>query len=325
MTKRDDMIAALKGRQPKTAVPRWELGFHAWNVFSDLTVTFGEAFARQSSAEQEHTLHTNADIILSVADKLGFAAITVPAGYWHVAPGVLAYYILPGESRYRQIEVLQKKKPADLMLVAGSGGVMAMPAAEEYVDFCYKVYDSPDEIDQRAQRNLREGLDNARRLRDLGVETVYTASDVADNHGSFFKPELMERFVWRYLRQWAHSVREMGLYAILHSDGDLAPCLDIIANSGIHALQAIDLVAGMDIAVVKAQIGHKICLCGNVDCGLLVTGPVEDIREATRNILRHCMHNGGFVLGASNAVQMEVPKEHYLAMVDTWKHFGRYS
>ena len=136
MTKREDMIAALEGRQPKTVVPHWELGFHAWNTFSDQKVIFGEEFTSLSSVEQESALHRNADILISVAEKLGFAAVTVPANYWNIALGVLAYYVLPGESRYRQIEVLQKKKPGDLMLVASSGGVMAMPAAEEYVEFC---------------------------------------------------------------------------------------------------------------------------------------------------------------------------------------------
>lgn len=319
------MISALEGRQPPTAVPRWELEFHAWNTFSCQKVVFGEEFNCLTAIEKERTLHSNADIMLSVADKLGFAALTVPSGYWYVAPGVLAYFVLPDDARYRQIQVLQKKKPSDLMLVAGSGGVMAMPAAQEYVDFCYMVYDNPGEIDKRAKRVLREGLVNARQLRDLGVEAVFTASDVADNNGPFFNPKQMERFVWPYLRDWAHSVRDMGLYAILHSDGELTPCLDILADSGIHALQAIDPVAGMDITAVKAQIGHKICLCGNVDCGLLITGPVNKIRKETQELVTSCMHNGGFVLGASNAVQIEIPKENYLAMVDAWKLYGQYN
>ena len=33
---------------------------------------------------------------------------------------------------------------------------------------------------------------------------------------------------------------------------------------------------------------------------------------------------GGFVLGASNAVQLEVPKENYLAMIQAWEEHGHY-
>lgn len=324
MTKRDDMFAALEGRQPAGSVPHWELGFHAWNAFSDQQIVLGESFAQLTSSEQERVLNTNVDVILSVAEKLGFSAVTVPSNYWHVAPGVLAYYILPDEARYRQVNLLAQKKPADLVLVAGTGGVMAMPAAEEYVDFCYKVYDNPEEIDRRAERNLSGGLASARRMRDLGVDVVYTASDVADNHGPFFKPEMMERFVWSYLREWAQAVKAMGLYAILHSDGELTPCLETIADSGIDALQAIDPVAGMDISHVKEGIGQKICLCGNIDCGLLVAGTVEEIEKATVELLKTCMPGGGFVLGASNVVQIEVPRENYLALVNIRNLYGQY-
>ena len=34
-------------------------------------------------------------------------------------------------------------------------------------------------------------------------------------------------------------------------------CLEEIADSGLHGLQAIDPVAGMDIRAVKAQVGDK--------------------------------------------------------------------
>ena len=36
------------------------------------------------------------------------------------------------------------------------------------------------------------------------------------------------------------------------------------------------------------------------------------------------MAGGGFVLGASNAVQREVPAENYRAMLAAWKRYGTY-
>jgi uroporphyrinogen decarboxylase len=134
----------------------------------------------------------------------------------------------------------------------------------------------------------------------------------------------MERFVWPYLTNWALKVKEMGAYAILHSDGDLMPYLDKIANSGVDALQAIDPVAGMDMRTVKDQVGNRLCLCGNLDCGLMVTGSPEQVFEATRDLLVTCKDGGGLVLGASNALQQEVPAENYLALVNAWKEFGVY-
>jgi uroporphyrinogen decarboxylase len=164
----------------------------------------------------------------------------------------------------------------------------------------------------------------ARRLRDLGIEAVFTASDIADNRGVFFNPAQMERFILPYLRRWAERVKEMGLYTILHTDGDVYSCLEDLAESGIDALQAIDPVAGMDMRAVKDAVGDRLCLCGNVDCGLLVMGTPEKVYAATRDLLLGCKAGGGLVLGASNAVQEEVPIGNYWAMIEAWREFGQY-
>lgn len=324
MTPRDDLIAALERRQPAGAVPVWELEFQAWDTASGKHVVLGHEFASLSRGEQERALVDNAEIMLRVSQEMHYAAVTAPNAYWEIAPGVAAYYWLPEEFRFRQMEVLHKLAPADLMLVAGIGGVLAMPAANEYVEFSYKLYDAPEEIDERAHASLERGLDQAKRVRDCGIEIAETSSDIADNHGPFFKPVQMERFILPYLRRWAEACRNMGLYTVMHSDGDLAPCLDGIAASGVHALQAIDPIAGMDLLATKQRVGDRLCLCGNIDCGLLVSGSPDEVYAETRERLLTCKAGGGLVLGASNAVQPEVPIENYCAMLAAWRDHGQY-
>lgn len=323
MARVQDLIDAFEHRQPAGAVPLWELGFHLWDQVSGRHVVLGNEFAGLTPAEQTRALYSNAEIILVVSEKLCFSALTVPGSYWEIAPGVPAYYWLPGEARFRQTEILCKMA-VDLALVGNTGGVMAMPGASEYVTFAYQLFDAPAEIDERARTTLQRGLLTARRFRDLGVRFVYTASDIADNRGLFFSPAQMARFVLPYLRSWATGVREQGLYGILHTDGDVTACLDEIADSGLHALQAIDPVAGMDMPAVKARVGDRLCLCGNVDCGLLVSGTPEQVYEQTQDVLRGSMAGGGLVLGASNAVQPEVPVDNYCALVQAWRDHGRY-
>lgn len=319
------MRAALERRQPAGAVPIWELEFHAWDQVTGRHIVLGKEFCVLSAAEQARALEGNAEMLLSAARSLHYAALTVPGSYWEIAPGEPAFYWLPPEARFRQIELLRRRAGDDLMLVAGSGGVMSMPGASEYVTFCYQLYDAPEEIDRRAARTLEQGLEMARRLRDLGVEAVFSASDIADNHGLFFNPEQMERFILPYLRRWAATVKEMGLYAILHTDGDVGACLEGLSESGLDALQAIDPVAGMEIRRVKEQVGDRLCLCGNVDCGLLVMGTPKQVYAATRDLLLYCKAGGGLVLGASNAVQPEVPIANYWAMIEAWQDYGQYS
>ena len=318
---KSDMVAALEKRTPEGAVPIWELEFHAWDAASGRHVVLGREFEALTSAAREMALHANAEIMLTVAVEMGWGAMTVPGGYWDEAPGKPAYYCLPDDARFRQMEVLKKLAPDDLMLVASATGVIA---ANYYDEFCLRMFEDPESIDRQAEETLLGSLDMVRRFRDLGAGAVFTASDIADNSGPFFSPPQMERWIYPFLHRWSDSVRSFGLFAILHSDGDLTSCMDRLAASGVDAIQAIDPVAGMNIEAVKQQVSGRVCLCGNIDCGLLLTGTPDRVFESTRRLLVACKPGGGFVLGASNAVQPEVPMANYRAMIAAWRQFGRY-
>lgn len=320
------MVAALERSPPLSGstVPIWELEFHIWEKFSGCRLTLGGEFEKLTAKERDMALNKNAEIFAEVSKQLHFAAITVPGGYWEIAPGKPAYFWLPETARYKQIKILRETAGSEFMLIAGASGVLAMPDASDYVEFSLKLFDAPEEIDLAARKLLDEGIETAKKLIDCGVEGLYTASDIADNRGPYYNPEQIERFVMPYLREWVSEVKKMGVYAILHSDGNLMACLDKIADSGIDALQSIDPLAGMDMRKVKAQTGGRLCLCGNVDCGLLIAGSAEQIFESTRDLLVTCKDEGGLVLGASNALQHEVAAENYLAMIDAWKEFGVY-
>lgn len=322
--KKECMQTALECRRPEGFVPIWELHFHCWDQASGKHLIIGREFERLLPGEQERALAVDAEIMIAVAEQLHFAAVTIPDGFWEIAPGVPSYYWLPEEARSLLVQRLSREAGSNFMIIAAAGGVMGMPDPENYVEFSYKLFDAPDEIDQMARDKLVRGVERVRKMRDAGVDAVYAAADLADNHGPYYSPRQMERYVLPYLHEWASSVKEMGLYAILHTDGNINLILNSLVNSGIHALQAIDPVAGMNIRNVKSLVGQKVCLCGNVDCGLLLTGPEETIFAETRDLLMDCKPGGCFVLGASNAVHRETSLKHYLAMTRSWEMYGFY-
>lgn len=322
MGRKQDMIAALGRRQPAGAVPVWELEFQAWDAASGKHVVFGHEFEALSDAQQERVMYANAEIMLSVSDEMGYAALTSPNAYWEQGPGQLAYYCMPGDTRFRQLEILRELAPADLMLISTA---VAIIAADYSMEFCCRLVDDPEGIDAQAKQMLRWGLEAAKRFRDCGAEAILSPSDIADNAGPFFKPEYMDRWILPHLSEWASQIRAMGMYTVLHTDGNLTCCLDALAATGIDAIQAVDPVAGMDMRETKEAVGGRLCLCGNIDCGLLLRGTPEEVYQSTCELLDTCKQGGGLVLGASNAVQPEVPIENYRAMIAAWKKQGQYN
>jgi uroporphyrinogen decarboxylase len=323
MTKKQEFINSLLLKKNETCIPFWELEFHKWNDFSERKFIVGEDFVKLSLNEKRKTLHTNAETIADVCSNLGFSAVTVPGGYWELSPGHPAYLWLPDEYRYQQAKLIQDLIGNDVMVISNTGGVMAIPDASIYVDFSIQMMTNPEEIDEIAAKTFHEGIESIKKFRDLGIETFYTASDLADSHSPYFDAAQMERFIYPYLAKWAETIKNLEGYSILHCDGNINPYMDNIASSGINGLQAIDPTANMNLYSLQQTYSQKLCLCGNLDLGLLVTGKPEQIYEEVKSMITKCKPVGSYVFGCSNAVQDEVPKENYLALVQAYRESSK--
>lgn len=324
MDKKADLLSAIACQQPQGRVPFWELEFHLWDAFAGCRLILGREYQSLSAAEQEKGLYTNAEIFIGVAEELSFSALTMPSQYWEIGDDLPAYYWLPEDARIRQAKVLRQMASPELMLVANCSALIGIPMGDDYVPFAYRMFDSPEEVDELAKTRLQEGVTAAKKFADVGVEIGLSTTDLADNHSTFMNPRQLERYVWPYLQKWVEELKNIGMLTILHSDGNLTKCLEAIADSGVDCLQAIDPTAGMDMLETKNKVGDRLCLSGNVDCSVLLMGSPEEVYEASCRLLITCKDGGGLIFGASNAVQPEVQLENYRAMVQAWQDCGSY-
>ncbi|MCB0187298.1 MAG: hypothetical protein KDE31_23685, partial [Caldilineaceae bacterium] len=78
------------------------------------------------------------------------------------------------------------------------------------------------------------------------------------------------------------------------------------------------------IAEVKRRYGDRLCLMGNVNCGLMDTGTVAEVQESARYALRHGMPGGGYVFCTSNCIYTGMRLERYETILDIWRNEGNY-
>ncbi len=306
---------ALDKRNQSGIFPLWELEFHLWGKFGKGHFCVGVDFEKLSRAQKERALEENVETMAAVCDLLSFSAVTAPGGYWEVAPGIPAWYYLPEEYRLRQIDLMKRTLGNDVAIVVNVGGVMAMPEAHEYMDFSIQLMTEPDKIDGIARAKFRNALPMIDWCSDHGVDVVLTASDIADGHGLYFSPEQLERYVFPYLSEWADYAHAKKMRAIMHTDGNINAVVNRIAESGVDGIQALDSTAHMDIVDIANRYSHALCVCGNVDCGLLQQASADEVYSAACDLARQLQTAPNFVLGASNALQVETPAENYLALV----------
>ena len=72
------------------------------------------------------------------------------------------------------------------------------------------------------------------------------------------------------------------------------------------------------------MIGDKVALIGNVNCALLQTGTLEEIRESALYCLTHGKPGGGYIYSTSNVPFRGLPLDRYLYILDIWKKHRDY-
>ncbi len=142
-----------------------------------------------------------------------------------------------------------------------------------------------------------------RRAADLGAHGVVIADDIAYQRGLCLPPDRIKELFLPSLARQAEACHGAGLPVFFHSDGDLGAILKDIAGSGIDGLQGIESAAGMDLAAIKADYGHQLCLWGNLDPACLVEElSAEAIDARVGAVLAAGARDGGLIFGTSSGL-----------------------
>jgi uroporphyrinogen decarboxylase len=76
---------------------------------------------------------------------------------------------------------------------------------------------------------------------------------------------------------------------------------------------------GVDIAEVKRLVGDKVCLLGNVNCGLVQTGSDAEVADSAHYALDHGKPGGGYVFCTSNCIYTGMALPRYEQILDIWQ------
>jgi uroporphyrinogen decarboxylase len=229
--------------------------------------------------------------------------------------------------RFAAVEAAVQKYKGDKAVIVHLNDVFSLP---RYLmgmqDLLMAIVIQPELVRALVEMSVTVNLELAKEVVARGAQIVYTGDDYAYNKGPLMSPKHFREFFYPGLCRVMGGYKELGLYVIKHTDGNLWRIIDMIIDSGIDCLDPIDPQAGMDLGEVKAKYGARVALKGNVDCAQLMTfGTPEEVVDATKVALRTGMPGGGYILSSSNSIHSAVKPENYLAMMKTLHEFGRYS
>ena len=81
----------------------------------------------------------------------------------------------------------------------------------------------------------------------------------------------------------------------------------------------------MDIGEVRQRYGDGVCIIGNIDCGhTLSVAPVKQVIQEVRDTTRKAGPGGGYIIMSSDSLHSSVKPEHYRAMLEAARTYGKY-
>jgi uroporphyrinogen decarboxylase len=191
-------------------------------------------------------------------------------------------------------------------------------------NFAYALADDPGLVDTIVGRYADWSIAILGRLREVGVDFVWTMDDMAYRAGPMFSPRVLRQVFMPHMRRVAGAIRATGLPWIFHSDGNVTPFLDDLLTLGFDGLHPIE-PGPMDIEALKRQIGHRVCLIGNIDLHYTLTlGEPQEVEDEVKRRIEVVGKGGGYMISSANSITSYCRVENVKAMIAAIRRYGAY-
>ncbi len=141
-------------------------------------------------------------------------------------------------------------------------------------------------------------------------------------NSQFFSPRMYRDLlkpVHKRACDWAHS---RGLKVHLHSCGDIRPLVPHLVEIGVDMLNPLEVKAGVNPAVLKAEWGDRLAFHGGLDAVLY--GRPEELWAEMERLIPIMKAGGGYVISSDHSVPDSVTLQQFGEFVTLAKKLGSY-
>ena len=161
------------------------------------------------------------------------------------------------------------------------------------------------------EMQVEAGIQRAERLLQTGIDALY----VGDPSSSVIGPRLFEKFCLPGFQRFCQHFEGTDVLMYMHVCGNSNPILEMLGDTGVHAIEPLDPLGGVSVADAKRRVGDKVALMGGVNTLTLCQGTPGEVRaEAIQKYREGGPH--GYILAAGDMVPPQTSLENLRALVD---------
>jgi uroporphyrinogen-III decarboxylase len=230
--------------------------------------------------------------------------------------------LTPGGENVAALRRARESVP-DLFVVSAPGGItintyMTLRGTDQAMT---DLVDEPELVSAVLMLQAEAMILRAEALLTAGIDALYIGDAAAS--ASVISPKHFERFCLPAYRAFCAHFRPRGVLMYIHVCGDSRPILEMLADTGVHAVEPLDPMGGVSVADAKARIGGRVALMGGVSTNVLARGTPAEVRAEAERV---CREGGpqGYILAAGDMVPPVTPLANLRAMIDvartsSWK------
>lgn len=152
-----------------------------------------------------------------------------------------------------------------------------------------------------------------------GADCIWLGDCVASS--GFSSPQQYADFAVEPACRVQEAIKAVGGQVIYHAGDHSLSHLAI----GADYFDIINVGEGIDLAEVKAALGHKVCLSGNAHpIKLMNCDSLEEVARETRRLVEAGKPGGGYLFNTGEGVPRQVQPEVITTLVQTAKQYGVY-
>lgn len=208
-----------------------------------------------------------------------------------------------------------------IMVTCGDIGFPGFGATEE--EQWMSLLEDPEMCKKIAELQGKRAIKDAQTLGQLDIDGIMPCGDLGSSTALFAHPDIYREMVYPWHKAHVAEAHKHGLWVLKHCCGHTWPIIKELAEV-YDAYESIQGSAGMDIKLLKEQVGDDICLWGGIWHEHIIDGTPEIIREDARYAFTHAAPGGGFIMGSTHSLAVGAKRENVLEMKRCRDEWGAY-
>lgn len=158
---------------------------------------------------------------------------------------------------------------------------------------------------------------------ELNIHGVFTSDDLGTQNGTFFSPEIFERFYVPYYRKLINAAHSLGLHFWLHTCGCIEKFLPRLIELGLDVIHPIQKYT-MDERTIAEKYGADICIWAGFDVQKTIPlGTADDVRKEVQFMFdTYYRPEGRLMFTAGNGINEDCPLSSLEALYDEAYSYG---